>query len=182
MPGGSYWKVKVDHLADRLVAGELTNEQAQEQQLAWVNQRLDQEGLRGKVWMVMPYVCVCGARQWYEAEVGVEGPSWWKDDQVFIPSPYSAGRCQRCAGVMAHVIGSDVVFAEPRDQGLAFAQDPALAPTTYAARIFRVPRAPVTYVTEGCDDDGNVIYGSSCHAFLATPLHAIRRATSGVRG
>jgi hypothetical protein len=145
--------------------------------LALVNERLDAEGLRNKVWMVMPYSCdKCRSQVWYEAEYGVEGPRAWRDDVTYIASSFTAGLCTRCGGTLTHVMGRDVKFEHPVEPGERFFPPGSGVIWSVADKFFRVPREPVVYATEGCDDDGNVIYGDpSAHAFLSTPMHAITR-------
>lgn len=147
--------------------------------LELVNERLDAEGLRGKIWAVFPYQCdSCAHEEWYEVEVGVEGPQEWRDDYTFIACAYVAGRCPSCNGTMTHVLHHDVILAGHGDPGEPFVAT-GITRMTFASKMFRVPREPVRYATEGCTDDGNVIYSTATHAFLSTPIHAIRRGPAG---
>lgn len=147
--------------------------------LTLVNERLDAEGLRNKVWMVMPYRCDnCGLIAYYECEVGVEGPPSWKSDGTFLASPFGGERCASCGKDTTHLMGRDVIFDEPVEPGTPFVGLGGLP--THASRYFRVVRKAVTHPTQGCDDDGNVIYGQpSTQAFLSWPMHAITRVRSG---
>lgn len=159
------------------------------QHLALVNERLDAEGLRGKVWMVMPYQCTgldsqrgvvrtgCGRIAYYECEVGVEGPPAWREDMTYVPTAFVAGLCPHCGGKMQHVMHADIEFDEPVEPGTTFSVPGGGVIEQVAEKFFRVPREPVSYATDGCDEDGNVIYSTATHAFLSTPMHAIRRAT-----
>ncbi len=143
--------------------------------LALVNERLDAEGVRNKVWMVMPYRCGdCGSLTYIEAEYGVEGPPSWREDGTYIASPFGIGRCERCGGDVTHVF-RDVEFDEPREPGGETFTGLSGLPT-YATKAFRVTREPWAYTTEGVDDDGNVIQGLSSQPFLSTPMRAISRA------
>ena len=130
--------------------------------LALVNERLDAEGLRGKVWGAMHYVCErCCYVEYREMEVGVEGPPHWKDDLTYIASAFSAGRHDDCGGVMSHKhFGSDVEYDEPRE--------------ATARAVFRVPREWPTYPTRGIYEDGTVIVGVADSAFLSLNLAGTR--------
>ena len=127
-----------------------------------INARLDESGLRAKVWGFMNYGCdKCGRRERYEMEVGVEGPPEWRDDLCYLASAFTAGHCEECGGAMTHVDwGSDGTYTEPRD------------PT--ALRVWRVPRAWPTHVTRGMYADGTIVTTKACSAFLALNVGALR--------
>ena len=128
--------------------------------LALVNERLDAEGLRGLAWGEMRYGCDrCGYSEWRELEVGVEGPPSWRKDGTYIACAFGSGKCE-CGGDLTHVTwADDRTYPEPRK------------PTEL--RWFRVPSKPVTYVTQGMYDNGDVIYGEGRHAFLALRAEAL---------
>lgn len=174
----SDWRERAEELVARVAADPSSYEEMSALGLALVNERLDAEELRGKVWAAMPYRCGgCGSVRWYECEVGVEGPQAWREDNTYIASPYTAGRCERCGKPMTHVLHNDHEF-EPREPGEKI--DGMSRMKVYPDKMFRVPREPVQYTTHGVRDDGSVIYQTSTHAFLSIPMHAIQRATTGV--
>lgn len=174
----SGWRERSDAFFQEADAEHMWGDELGAKALALVNERLDDEGLRGKVWMAMPYACdSCRAVAWYECEVGVEGPPEWRDDQTFVASPFTAGRCGRCRGSMTHVMHCDAVFDGPRDPGEPFGATGHVE--VVSDRVFRVPREPVRWPTEGCDEDGNVIYAEAAQAFLSLPRHAIGLAAGG---
>lgn len=129
--------------------------------LALVNERLEAEGLRGLAWGAMHYRCEgCGREELREMEVGVEGPPGWRSDGTYIASPFISGKCDRCRGAMSHYDWNrDIAYPEP------------LPPS--ALRWFRVPSQPVQYVTQGMYDNGDVIYATGVHAFLALRAEAL---------
>jgi hypothetical protein len=141
--------------------GNLFDEAAKQAYLDLVNERLDAEGLRGKVWGAMHYVCVrCGSTEYRELEVGVEGPDHWRVDITYIACAFSAGRCH-CGGLMTHArFSDDVDYEEPRDP--------------VAKAVFRVPRQWPSYPTRGIRDDGTVIVGLADSAFLSLNLAGTR--------
>lgn len=126
--------------------------------LALVNERLDETGLRNKVWGNMTYRCDnCHSEEIYELEVGVEGPQEWRTERTYIACAFGAGRCDRCNGSMTHVRFSDDVT-----------YDKLRAPA--ARYVFRVPKEWPTYPLQGMYDDGTVITSRGDSAFLQTRI------------
>lgn len=118
-----------------------------------LNERLDESGLRTKVWGAMRYACANGHSIWVELEVGVEGPPDWRADGTYLACAFGGRRCETCGAETTHVdFAGDRHYDEPRA-----ATEPW---------IFRVPREPVRYPTLGIYDDGRVIYDVSRAAFL----------------
>lgn len=146
----------------KLASGGPFDQPTKDAWLALLNERLDVEGLRGKVWGAMHYVCErCGYIEYRELEVGVEGPPHWKDDLIFIACAFSAGRHDDCGGLMTYKhFASDVEYDEPRE--------------ATARAVFRVPREWPSYPTQGIYDDGTVIVGVSDSAFLSLNLAGTR--------
>lgn len=146
-----------------IVSGDPFDDTAKDEFLALINERLDAEGLRGKVWGNMTYACEsCGRAEVREMEVGVEGPPHWRDDLVYIASAFTTGRCDDCGGRMTHTNWKgDVEYDTPRE------------PTALA--VFRVPRVWPHYPTRGIRDDGTVIIAKADSAFLSLNLGALTR-------
>lgn len=143
--------------------------------LAVVNERLDLEGGRLRVWGAMRYACdrSCGYDAWYELEVGVEGPPQWREDGTTIACPMLAGRCLRCPGVMQHVDWpNDITFSKLMPLHSPFVVGRGIVQTT-ATKVFRVPREPVRNATH-LRDDGTVAYSEAPYAYLMANVKGAR--------
>ena len=148
------WQARADAIIERVTLNPLEHEEASKEGLALVNERLDEVGLRGKVWGAMRYACErCRRDEWREMEVGVEGPPGWRTDNTFIPTAFTSGRCSQCSGTMSHIdFAGDWDYGEARE------------PTT--EWVYRVPREPIQSPTFGMDEDGSVMYSTSTAAML----------------
>lgn len=158
------WKQRADALVEQArtaVPFSDEYERIGDEALELINERLEAEQLRAKVWGTMTYACEeCGHREVYELEVGVEGPPAWRRDTCYIACAFSAGQCERCRGLMTHTnFAGDVAYDEPRDPSVA--------------NVFRVPRTWPTYPTRGIADDGTVIVERSRSAFLSLDRAAV---------
>ena len=135
--------------------------------LTIINDRLDAEGLRTKMWGSMLYRCdndVCQHIETYELEFGVEGPPAWRQDMTYIACAFTAGHCTDCGGLMTHwSFKDDETYDQPRDPSVV--------------HVFRVPREWPVYLTKGMYSDGTVISSRGDSAFLSTNVKALGART-----
>ncbi len=155
------WKAEMD-AAVVAIRTNLDDEKARDVALAIINDRLDADDARTKVWGSMLYRCDdCHHFETYELEVGVEGPPAWRQDGTYIACAFTAGRCDHCVGAMTHwSFRDDVTYDEPREPSVL--------------NVWRVPREWPVYATRGMYDDGTVITSRGDSAFLSMNAKALR--------